>query len=108
MTWESSRRNVGAGSRRLTFDLAEQDFYSPNEEGGFEPRVRGVPGLDVGKGEHHACALDPSGKKLHDRVLPNDEQRLRALFAQLSRHGRVLVVVDQPARKAARSPTCPV
>src|SRR5690242_19498796 len=54
-------------------------------------------GLDVGKGEHHACALDPTGKKLHDRALPNDEQRLRALFAQLGRHGRVLVVVDQPA-----------
>ncbi|WP_329085801.1 IS110 family transposase [Actinomadura citrea] len=54
-------------------------------------------GLDVGKGEHHACALDPSGKKLHDKPLPNDEQRLRALFAQLGRHGRVLVVVDQPA-----------
>ncbi|MEU4403870.1 IS110 family transposase [Streptosporangium sp. NPDC023963] len=54
-------------------------------------------GLDVGKGEHHACALDPSGKKLHDKPLPNDEQRLRALFGHLSRHGRVLVVVDQPA-----------
>ena len=54
-------------------------------------------GLDVGKGEHHACALDPSGKKLHDKPLPNDEQRLRALFTQLSRRGRVLVVVDQPA-----------
>jgi hypothetical protein len=54
-------------------------------------------GLDVGKGEHHACALDPSGKKLHDKPLPNDEQRLRALFTQLGRHGRVLVAVDQPA-----------
>ena len=54
-------------------------------------------GLDPGKGEHHACALDPSGKKLHDKPLPNDEQRLRALFSQLSRHGTILVVVDQPA-----------
>ena len=54
-------------------------------------------GLDVGKGEHHACALDPSGKKLHDKALPNDEQRLRDLFVKLGRHGRVLVVVDQPA-----------
>ena len=54
-------------------------------------------GLDVGKGEHHACALGPSGKKLHDKPLPNDEQRLRALFSQLGRHGRILVVVDQPA-----------
>ncbi len=54
-------------------------------------------GLDVGKGEHHACALDPSGKKLHDKALPNDEQRLRALFSQLGKHGKVLVVVGQPA-----------
>jgi transposase len=54
-------------------------------------------GLDVGKGEHYACALDPSGRKLHDKPLPNGEQRLRALFAQLSKHGKILVVVDQPA-----------
>jgi transposase len=54
-------------------------------------------GLDVGKGEHHACALDPAGKKLHDKPLPNDEQRLRALLTQLGRHGRVLVVIDQSA-----------
>jgi hypothetical protein len=54
-------------------------------------------GLDVGEGEHHACALDSSGEKLHDKPLPNDEQRLRALFTQLGRHGSVLVVVDQPA-----------
>ncbi|WP_407061543.1 IS110 family transposase [Actinomadura napierensis] len=48
-------------------------------------------------GEHHACALDSSGKKLHAKPFPNDKQRLRARFAQLSRHGRVLVMVDQPA-----------
>ncbi|MEV4183934.1 IS110 family transposase, partial [Streptosporangium canum] len=54
-------------------------------------------GLDVGKGEHHACALDPRGKKLHDKPLPNDEQRLRTLFGKLKTHGPVLVVVDQPA-----------
>jgi len=41
-------------------------------------------------------ALAPSGKKLHDKALPNDEQRLRALFTQLAEHGRVLMVVDQP------------
>ncbi|KIS25639.1 transposase, partial [Arthrobacter sp. SPG23] len=27
-------------------------------------------GLDVGKGEHHAVALDRAGKKLLDRALP--------------------------------------
>jgi transposase len=54
-------------------------------------------GLDVGKGDHHAVALDRAGKRLYDAALPNDEQRLRALFDRLGRHGRVLVVVDQPA-----------
>ncbi|WP_369130138.1 IS110 family transposase, partial [Modestobacter roseus] len=36
-------------------------------------------GLDVGKGTHHAVALDPDGKRLHDGALPQDEQRLRQL-----------------------------
>jgi transposase len=54
-------------------------------------------GLDVGKGEHHATALDPTGRRLHDRALPNDEAALRGVFGELRAHGRVLVVVDQPA-----------
>lgn len=54
-------------------------------------------GLDVGKGEHHAVALTPGGKTLYDKALANDELRLRALLAKLVRHGRILVVVDQPA-----------
>jgi transposase len=54
-------------------------------------------GLDVGKSEHHACALDATGRRLHDKALPNDETALRAVFERLGGHGRVLVVVDQPA-----------
>jgi transposase len=54
-------------------------------------------GLDVGKGDHHAVALDQAGKRLHGGPLPNDERGLRALFDELTRHGRLLVVVDQPA-----------
>lgn len=54
-------------------------------------------GLDVGKGVHHACALDPGGTKLYDRPLPNDEAALGEVLAELSGHGRVLVIVDQPA-----------
>lgn len=34
-------------------------------------------GLDVGKGEHYAVAVDRAGKKLFDKALPNDEGRLR-------------------------------
>ena len=54
-------------------------------------------GLDVGKAVHHACALNPSGKRLHDKALPNDEAALVEVFKTLARHGRVLVIVDQPA-----------
>ncbi len=39
-------------------------------------------GLDVGKGHHHAVALSPDGARLHDRELPQDEARLRALGAR--------------------------
>ncbi|MBA4867377.1 IS110 family transposase, partial [Streptomyces sp. PSKA54] len=55
-------------------------------------------GLDVGKGEHHATALTPAGKRVFDKRLPNNEPKLRELFAKLrAKHGTVLVVVDQPA-----------
>jgi transposase len=51
----------------------------------------------VGKSVHHACALDPSGQRLHDKPLPNDEAALAEVFTRLSTHGQVLVIVDQPA-----------
>ncbi|MEU2720214.1 IS110 family transposase [Streptomyces smyrnaeus] len=55
-------------------------------------------GLDVGKGEHHATAVTPAGKKAFDKRLPNSEPKLRELFDKLTaKHGPVLVVVDQPA-----------
>lgn len=54
-------------------------------------------GLDVGKGEHHAVALDRAGKRLFDKALPNDETRLRAVLDKLAGHGLILLVVDQPA-----------
>lgn len=55
-------------------------------------------GLDVGKGEHHATAVTPAGKKAFDKRLPNTEPKLRELFAKLqAKIGTVLVVVDQPA-----------
>lgn len=40
-------------------------------------------GLDVGKEEHHACGLDPDGNRVHDKPLPQDETKLRALFDTL-------------------------
>ena len=38
-------------------------------------------GIDVGKGAHHAVALNRCGKRLLDSALPNDEAKLRALIA---------------------------
>ena len=54
-------------------------------------------GIDVGKAEHWATALSREGRKVLDRALPNDEERLRALYEKLADHGNLLVVVDQPA-----------
>jgi transposase len=55
-------------------------------------------GLDVGKSEHHAVGLTCAGKKVYDRALPNSEPKLRALLDKLTaKHGKVLVIVDQPA-----------
>lgn len=72
-------------------------------------------GLDVGKGEHHATAVTPAGKKAFDKRLPNTEPKLRELFAKLqAKHATVLVVVDQPASigalplAVARDMGCPV
>lgn len=53
-------------------------------------------GLDVGKKEHHACALDRAGNRLFDKPLPQDETKLREVFTGLQQHGPVLVIVDQP------------
>ncbi|WP_426519454.1 IS110 family transposase [Diaminobutyricibacter sp. McL0618] len=54
-------------------------------------------GVDVGKSGHHAVALARDGKTLFDKALPNDEARLRELIGGLKQHGRILLVVDQPA-----------
>lgn len=54
-------------------------------------------GLDVGKGEHHATGLSADGTRVRDAALPNTEVGLRDVFDRLARHGRILIVVDQPA-----------
>jgi transposase len=54
-------------------------------------------GVDVGKGEHHAVALDRAGKRLFDKALPNDEAKLRDLIGSLKQRGELLFIVDQPA-----------
>ena len=54
-------------------------------------------GIDVGKSEHWATALSQEGRKVFDRALPNEEDRLREVYQRLQANGQVLVVVDQPA-----------
>jgi transposase len=53
-------------------------------------------GIDVGKSEHHSVDLAVDGTRLYDKALPNDEDRLRAVFDRLATHGPLLIVVDQP------------
>jgi transposase len=54
-------------------------------------------GVDVGKTNHHAVALNREGKKLLDKALPQDEAKLRSIIDSLAKHGTLLLVVDQPA-----------
>ena len=62
-------------------------------------------GLDVGKEEHHACALDPNGQRVYDKPLPQAEAKLREVLGHLTERGPVLVVVDQPASIGALAVT---
>jgi hypothetical protein len=85
---------------------SENGSKSVTDDGGIDLYL----GLDVGKGEHHATALTPAGKKVFDKRLPNTEPKLREVFARLqAKHGTVLVVVDQPlhrCRSAGSGPRC--
>ncbi|RSM75174.1 IS110 family transposase [Actinoplanes sp. ATCC 53533] len=67
------------------------------EQDGSTDRYDVYCGVDVGKSEHHACALNPAGKRLHDKPLPNDEDALKEVLGKLQTRGRVLVIIDQPA-----------
>lgn len=66
------------------------------ESGDYEA-VRVFIGVDVGKDTHHVVAVNRSGKRLFDKALPNDENKLRSLISDLKQHGQILLVVDQTA-----------
>ncbi len=54
-------------------------------------------GVDVGE-YHHAVAINRSGKRLFDKALPNDENKLRSLISDLKqRYQSDTAVVDRPA-----------
>ena len=63
-------------------------------------------GLDVGKSAHHAHALDHDGNTLYDKPLKQDEKAIRTMLGKLSKHGRVLLVVDQPNTIGSLPLTC--
>jgi hypothetical protein len=52
-------------------------------------------GVYVGKGHHHAVALDRTGKRPYNKALPNDETKLRCRW-------------QSPATKVFWSPICRV
>ncbi len=88
-------RNVGAGP--AVHRLAPH----PYSERRHEDEYRGHRGLHrhraSARSEHWATALNREGRKVFDRALPNDEDRLREVYQRLQANGQVLVVVDQPA-----------
>ena len=56
-----------------------------------------LPVSGVNKKRAVGNVLSRDGQKVLDKALPNDEERLRALYEKLADHGSLLVVVDQPA-----------
>src|SRR5699024_6517158 len=60
-----------------------------------EPQV--FLGIDVGKSQHHATAVNRDGQIVHDKPLPQSEPKIQELLQDLvAKHGELLVVVDQP------------
>lgn len=54
-------------------------------------------GIDVGKTDHWATAVNMAGELIYSHSLPNDEIQLRQIYTELTAQSRVLAVVDQPA-----------
>ena len=60
-------------------------------------------GVDVGKGEHHAVAVDRSGKRLFDKTLPN----ARRNSGRLSRNSKPEAAFCWWSISQPRSGRCP-
>ncbi|SMY01041.1 IS110 family transposase [Brevibacterium antiquum] len=58
-------------------------------------------GINFGEHNHHTVALICDGIELLPKALSQNETQLRILIPRLRRHGRLLVVVDQPATVGA-------
>ena len=65
-------------------------------------------GVDVGKDTHHAVAINRSGKRLFDKALPNDENKLnmvRYCWLLISQLPSVRYLSPLPAQKESLSDT---
>lgn len=72
-----------------------------DEGGGFDPAgIEVFVGVDMAKGDHYAQAITAGGEELFDRPVPNDESAIGALIAEAAAHGRLALVIDQPASGA--------
>lgn len=57
-------------------------------------------GVDMGKGEHYAQVISKDGAEHFDRPVANDQATIEKLLDDASSHGRVALVIDQPASGA--------
>lgn len=69
--------------------------------GSFDPTsIEVFVGIDMAKGDHYAQAISTTSGELFDRAVANDEAAINALISDARTHGRVALVVDQPASGA--------
>src|SRR5687768_12834790 len=67
----------------------------------FDPLATTVfVGVDMAKGDHYAQAITVDGTELFDRPVANDEAAIIRLIDDASGHGRIALVIDQPASGA--------
>ena len=90
------RSFAGVGAGPVVHRLAPHPCSERRQERWISETSRSSSASGVGKTDHWATALSRDGRKVLDKALPNDEERLRALYEKLADHGNLLVVVDQP------------
>ena len=89
-------RRRGCGGRPV-HRLAPHPCNERRHEDGYR-RHRGLHRYRASaRSEHWATTLNRDGRRVFERALPNDEDRLREVYQRLQAKGQVLVVVDQPA-----------
>lgn len=69
---------------------------APTDVGGIEVFI----GIDMAKEDHYAQVITSDGSEVFARPVRNDQPDIEALFADAGAHGRISVVVDQPASGA--------